>query len=358
MLTVLFLVIVMFMPLADPLTKLMPISVYANEYYISAQLQNECSSEGGLSNCANNNAETIGDENIVNPQVRQTSIKSGEDGFPGEQGPPGPAGPAGPQGPPGATGGIGPAGPQGPQGQTGATGATGAAGAAGPAGPQGPPGEQGPVGPPGHATPRDLVHVAWWDDTPGESEIFVKRDGADFDPSTVNLSNNPTNSNNPALAVSGSNVYVVWADNSLGNEDIFYKRSLDGGATFGAEINLSMNLGTSTVPSIVVSGDNVYVVWMDDTDGNFEIFYKRSLDGGASFVEPTENLSDNAGNSLSPVIASVGDIIHVVWQDNEPGNYEIFYRRSLDAGSSFLDAENLSDNSGNSEVPAIAACGR
>ena len=106
MLTVLFLVIVMFMPLADPLTKLMPFSVYANEYSSTAQLQNECSSEDGIINCLNNNAETIGDENIVSPQVKQTSIKSGEDGSPGEQGPPGPAGPQGPPGQTGATGAL------------------------------------------------------------------------------------------------------------------------------------------------------------------------------------------------------------------------------------------------------------
>jgi len=48
MLTVLFLVIVMFMPLADPLTKLMQFSVYAKEYSSTAQLQNECSSEDGI----------------------------------------------------------------------------------------------------------------------------------------------------------------------------------------------------------------------------------------------------------------------------------------------------------------------
>lgn len=70
----------------------MPFSVYANEYYSTTQLQNECSSEDGLTNCANNNAETIGDENIVSPQDGQTSIKSA-DGSQGEQGPPGPAGP-------------------------------------------------------------------------------------------------------------------------------------------------------------------------------------------------------------------------------------------------------------------------
>jgi hypothetical protein len=85
MLTVLFLVIVIVMPLTDPLTKLMPISVYTKAYYSSAQLQNEYSSEDGITNCARDNAETIGDENIVSPQVRQTSIKS-EDGSQGEQG--------------------------------------------------------------------------------------------------------------------------------------------------------------------------------------------------------------------------------------------------------------------------------
>ena len=101
MLTVLFLVIAMVMPLADPLTKLMPFSVYAKSYSSSAQLQNECSSEDGITNCANNNAETIGDENAVNPQVRQTSIESGEGGSPGEQGPSGATGATGPQGPAG-----------------------------------------------------------------------------------------------------------------------------------------------------------------------------------------------------------------------------------------------------------------
>ena len=107
--------------------------------------QNECSSEEGLTNCANNNAETIGDENIVNPQVRQTSIKSGEDGSPGEQGPLGQTGATG------ATGAAGAQGLQGPQGQTGATVATGATGAQGQQGPQGATGATGPQGPPGES---------------------------------------------------------------------------------------------------------------------------------------------------------------------------------------------------------------
>ena len=35
-----------------------------------------------------------------------------------------------------------------------------------------------------------LVHAIWDDNTSGNFDIFYKRDGADFDPTTINLSNN------------------------------------------------------------------------------------------------------------------------------------------------------------------------
>jgi hypothetical protein len=169
---------------------------------------------------------------------------------------------------------------------------------------------------------QQLVHVLWHDDIPGNFDIIYKRDGADFDPTIVNLSDNAASSFNPAVAVSGSNVHVVWQD-----DDIFYKRSTDGGATFGPVLNLSDNPNLSHHPAIAVFGNNVYVVWHDETPGNFDILYKRSTDGGANF-EPTQNLSNNAGGSFGAAIAVSGNIVHVVWKDNTPGNFDVLYRRS------------------------------
>ena len=39
---------------------------------------------------------------------------------------------------------------------------------------------------------------------------------------------------NPQIMTSGNNVYVVWTDNTAGNGDILllFKRSKDGGASF------------------------------------------------------------------------------------------------------------------------------
>ena len=61
-----------------------------------------------------------------------------------------------------------------------------------------------------------------------------------------NPSNNDGHSDLPAIAASRNNVYVVW-DNSqnAGYTDIFYRRSTDGGATFGSTVNLSNNAGLS-----------------------------------------------------------------------------------------------------------------
>lgn len=39
-----------------------PLPTYARDYQSTSNLLNECSSAEGSTNCANNNAETIGDE--------------------------------------------------------------------------------------------------------------------------------------------------------------------------------------------------------------------------------------------------------------------------------------------------------
>ena len=209
------------------------------------------------------------------------------------------------------------------------------------------------------AVSGNIVHAVWDDDT---NEIFYKKStdgGATFGP-TINLSNNHGQSVTPSIAVSGNNVHVVWADNTPGNFDIFYKRSTDGGASFIApEKNLSNNAGLfSGDPAVAVSDNIVHVVWDDDTDGDFDILYRRSVDGGSTFPNIIKNLSSNFGVSSNAAIALSGNNVYVVWSDNSndtPGNIEILYRTSADNGSTFPALiTNLSTNTAISQYPAIA----
>jgi hypothetical protein len=206
------------------------------------------------------------------------------------------------------------------------------------------------------------VYVVWTDER--SSEIMYKRStdgGADFGFDTINLSNTPRDSAFPAIAASGNNVYVVWVDTTPGTVQIMYKRSTDGGASFGNAINLSNSATSSYSPAIAASGNNVYVVWSGTPsqlpNANEEIFYKRSINGGASFIFYTFNLSLNSGHSMFPAIAASGNNVYVVWVDTTPGTVQIMYKRSTDGGASFGNAINLSNSATSSYSPAIAASG-
>src|SRR4030042_2971959 len=169
------------------------------------------------------------------------------------------------------------------------------------------------------------------------------------------LTNNAGNSSSPATAVDGSNIYVVWDDNTPGNYDIYFKKSDDGGITWTTK-RLTTNAG-ARYPSIAVNGPNIYVVWTAyATPGSFEIYFKKSDDGGVTW-SPNKRLTNNAGISWLPAIAADGPNIYGVWQDAPPGNYEIYFKKSEDGGATWSANERLTNNAGDSQYPAIAADG-
>ena len=86
--------------------------------------------------------------------------------------------------------------------------------------------------------------------------------------------------------------------------------------------------------------------------------YRRSLDGGSTFPNVIKNLSSNALDSEHPAISLSSNNIYVVWDDEliPPVDGEILYRTSSDEGATFPSLlTNLSVNSGDSDLPAIAA---
>jgi hypothetical protein len=154
-------------------------------------------------------------------------------------------------------------------------------------------------------------------------------------------------------------VYVVWQDASPDNDDffdIFFARSTDGGLTFTDPENISETTGNSRSAQISVEGNNVYVVWLDETPGNAEIFFARSTDGGLTFSEP-ENISENTRTSGSPQISSEGNNVYVVWIDASPNlvQFDIFFATSSDGGLTFSEPENISENTGDSRNPQISS---
>jgi hypothetical protein len=171
----------------------------------------------------------------------------------------------------------------------------------------------------------------------------------------TNLSNNTGFSSNPQITAFGTNVYVVWRDNSSGNNDIYFSSSVDNGTTFTDIENLSDSNGESDQPQITAVGDNVYVVWRDNSSGNNDIYFRKSSDKGNSFSIP-DNLSDNNGSSIDPKIAVTGNNVYVIWSDDTSGNGDIYFISSADNGAVFAPMKNLSINyTGAAHFPQIEA---
>jgi hypothetical protein len=166
----------------------------------------------------------------------------------------------------------------------------------------------------------------------------------------------------------------VWQENppsgfssqrdGLINYEIFIKKSVDGGQTFGDEINLSNNPGFSEHPQIAAPGNNVYVAWIDNSplvgsssqaEDNKKIMFKKSTDAGNTYGE-TITLSDvQAADSSNLEMAAAGNNVYAVWQvtplppqfnadQDDIQSAGIFLAMSSDNGETFQEAKSLSDN--------------
>lgn len=95
------------------------------------------------------------------------------------------------------------------------------------------------------------------------------------------------------MVVSDDNVYVVWSSNKTGNWEVMLRVSNDNGNLFAKKINLSNSTMFDSINAeIVASGDNVFVTWWEKNQTSNEPMMRISKDNGNTFG-PTLKLATN-----------------------------------------------------------------
>jgi len=173
-----------------------------------------------------------------------------------------------------------------------------------------------------------------------------------------NLTQNDDDSVYPQITSSSSNIYIVWQESVEGdgttNYDIFFKKSSDDGNRFDSPINLSDNVGFSEHPQIASVGNHIYVVWVDDSSGEREIMFSKSLDSGKTFSDSIE-ISQNSLGPYHAELAAEGQNVYIVWNSFGMETRNIInLAKSNDEGNTFGESMKIGD--GDMETyPKIAA---
>ena len=111
------------------------------------------------------------------------------------------------------------------------------------------------------------------------------------------------------VVMSGDNIYVAWWTNNTenGNEEVMFRASNDGGATFGDKMNLSNTPDAdSWRVEIAAEGADVIVSWWETNQTSDTPAARLSTDGGQTFG-PMLRLGTNGTISSETTTESTTD---------------------------------------------------
>jgi hypothetical protein len=171
----------------------------------------------------------------------------------------------------------------------------------------------------------------------------------------------------PAVCCNGNNIYAAWYDGRNGNQDIYFNRSIDGGRSWLAQ-DIRLDSGSagaagSLLPEICCSANQVYVTWYDERNGEPDIYFNRSLDSGLTWLPADIRIDSGpvgSAASRAPSICCDGQRVHVAWHDDRNGTWDIYSNRSIDSGATWLALDVRVDRATGSTAarfPQIACSG-
>jgi len=205
------------------------------------------------------------------------------------------------------------------------------------------------------------IHLAWAEGRDGNAEIYYREwqvSAGTFAAVTpeIRLTTDGAISWQPTIAVDSANsAHIVFIDDRDGDSDLRYVK-VTAGAISVADTSLMNNTGDSSFPSVARDPFNqLHIAWMDSTSGNPEINYMKVNNSGGVIIGPTA-LTSNPSSSWWPQISSdASGYAQISWVDDRNGNFEVYYERLNTAGSVVVNDLRLTTDPAESLLPAVLA---
>src|SRR5206468_1654457 len=143
----------------------------------------------------------------------------------------------------------------------------------------------------------------------------------------------------PAMNVdpNSGGIAIAWPDVRNGNQDIFFAYSTDGGATWGTNHKINDDAGSTSqwMVDLAIDGTGkVHAAWEDGRTGGWNISYANTAARGATWTtnlrvssEDTSGTYNRPGDYFS-IEAGPNDYVYVIWTDGRGQNFDIYYARN------------------------------
>lgn len=210
--------------------------------------------------------------------------------------------------------------------------------------------------------PSGNTYLAWQDTRDGNAEIyFAARDpnGGSLAADT-RLTSEPALSWFPAIArLPSGNLLIAWMDDRDGNSEIYGTVVSSTGATVIDDTRLTVDAADSTLPAVAVGPNgNAAIAWAEGRDGNSEIYARIwNVNTGAFVaVTPESRLTNDLAISWQPAIAvDTANNAYVVWTDDRNGpDSDIFFTKVGPTGATVIDDTAITADTSDSSYPSVA----
>ena len=147
------------------------------------------------------------------------------------------------------------------------------------------------------------------------------------------------------------NFVIVWIDERNGNLDVYYQRFTSTGTPLGAntKVNDDTTITIQTNPSIAMDATGNYIIaWHDYRNSNADIYFQIYTSNGTPLGANTK-VNDDVGIEFqhNPSISmdAVGTFV-IAWQDFRNSNWDIFFQRYTNTGTTLGMNTRANDDAG------------
>jgi len=125
--------------------------------------------------------------------------------------------------------------------------------------------------------------------------------------------------------------------------------------TWDYTYRITYNSGNShEIKAAVDSSHVLHTVWCDNSPGNYEIFYKNAEGGGSGGWSSTVRLTWNQNLSCMPsIIADNNGHIHIVYSDDKSSQFDLYHIKTTDEGASWSTITRLTWTTGQTYGPYL-----